>query len=106
MKGLFFRNFIIYAIVICVSFAALGSTFTYQINGFALQEKMNMLSDTTSRAAESTVLYLESGSGGQPNPAAVKLYRSTMTQLAADCDGSIFITDDSGQMLLVATADG
>ena len=71
MKGLFFRNFIIYAIVICVSFAALGSTFVYQINGFALQEKMNMLSDTTSRAAESTVLFLESSSDtGQIQPAA------------------------------------
>ena len=39
MKGIFFRNFIIYAIVILLSFSALGSTFAYQINQFALQEK-------------------------------------------------------------------
>ena len=106
MKGLFFRNFIIYAIVICVSFAALGSTFVYQINGFALQEKMNMLSDTTSRAAESTVLFLESSSDtGQIQPAA-RLYRSTMTQLAEENEATIFVTDQHGEMLLVATREG
>ena len=106
MKGLFFRNFIIYAIVICVSFAALGSAFVYQINSFALQEKMNMLSDTTNRAAESTILYLESSSDtGQVQPAA-KLYRSTMTQLAAENEATIFVTDHTGEMLLVATKEG
>ncbi len=106
MKGLFFRNFIIYAIVICVSFAALGSTFTYQINGFALQEKMNMLQDTMERAAESTVLFLESSMDAMQLQPAAKLYRSTMTQLADDNDATIFVTDQAGKMLLVATRDG
>ena len=58
MRGLFFRNFIIYALVICVSFSALGGIFSYRINSFALQEKMNTLSDTTEKAAESTVSFL------------------------------------------------
>lgn len=106
MKSLFFRNFIIYAIVICVSFAALGSTFTYQINGFALQEKMNMLSDTMERAAESTVLFLESSSNTMQLQPAAKLYRSTMTQLADDNEATIFVTDQHGEMLLVATKEG
>ena len=106
MKGLFFRNFIIYAIVICVSFAALGSTFTYQINGFALQEKMNMLSDTMERAAESTLLYLEASSAGLDVKPAAKLYRSTMTQLAEENEATIIVTDGEGKMLLVATRDG
>lgn len=105
MKSLFFRNFFFYAVLICVSFTALGSTFTYQINDFALQEKMNMLSSTMTRAAESTVSYLEETSVIMI-PSAARVYRTSMTQLAADCDGTIFVTDSDGEMLLVATKDG
>ena len=106
MKSLFFRNFFFYAVLICVSFTALGSTFTYQINDFALQEKMNMLSTTMTRATESTVSYLEETSSAIMIPSAARVYRTSMTQLAADCDGTIFITDSDGEMLLVATKDG
>lgn len=106
MRGLFFRNFIIYAIVILMSFTALGSTFTYQINRFALQEKMNMLSDTVERATENTVSYLESSTLLNDIGPAAKLYRNAMSQLAADSDGFIFITNTSGEMLMVANAEG
>ncbi|MEA4919547.1 MAG: HAMP domain-containing sensor histidine kinase [Clostridiaceae bacterium] len=106
MKGLFFRNFVIYAIVILVSFSALGSTFAYQINRFALQEKMNMLSDTMERATESTVSFLETSTSLEQLAPAAKLYRTTMTQLAKDAQGVIFITDTKGEMLLVATTEG
>lgn len=106
MKGIFFRNFIIYAIVILLSFSALGSTFAYQINQFALQEKMNMLTETADKATESTVSYLENSAIIADIAPAAKIYRTTMTQLADDCDGVIFVTDSEGAMLLVADTSG
>ena len=36
MKSLFAKNFFIYAMVIVLSFAILGSTFIYQVNHFAM----------------------------------------------------------------------
>ena len=106
MKGIFFRNFIIYAIVILLSFSALGSTFAYQINQFALQEKMNMLTETADKATESTVSYLENSAIIADIAPAAKIYRTAMTQLADDCDGVIFVTDSDGAMLLVADTSG
>ncbi len=106
MRGLFFRNFVIYAVVILLSFTALGSAFTYQINRFALQEKMNMLSDTVERATSNTVSYLESSTVLSDIGPAAKIYRSAMSQLASDCGGFIFITNRDGEMLMVADADG
>ena len=106
MRGLFFRNFIIYALVICVSFSALGGIFSYRINSFALQEKMNTLSDTTEKAAESTVSFLATSVSLEEMAPAARVYRTSMTQLASDSDGTIFVTDSVGQMLLVATTEG
>ena len=88
MKGIFFRNFIIYAIVILLSFSALGSTFAYQINQFALQEKMNMLTETADKATESTVSYLENSAiiaDIAPAAATSACARSTATSRALSC---------------------
>lgn len=106
MNGMFFRNFVIYALVILVSFGALGSTFAYQINQFALQEKMNKLNDTAERAVESTVSYLDDSTFLADIGPAARIYRTAMTQLATDCQGFIFITDIDGEMLLVASSEG
>ncbi len=106
MSSLFLRNFIIYAIVILVSFSALGSAFTHQINRFALQEKMNMLSETLEKATESTVSFLSSPSTLDQIGGAMSLFYTTMTQLASDADGIIFIATVDGRILLTATAEG
>jgi len=111
MKSLFWKNFVIYALVIVISFSVLSGAFIIQTSRFSLKEKESSVERTVDRAVESTLTYLEikqlvrsilPGWGGQYEQS----YRVNMEQLASDIGGIIFVSDTSGELLYVATDHG
>ena len=106
MKSLFARNFLIYALVIVLGFTVLGSAFIYQVNRFSLQEKQQQLSDTSNQAAQSTLAYFQLRDGADWQDKFNINYRVAMNMLAADCGGTIFVGDEEGKLLFIATTDG
>lgn len=103
MKSLFYKNFFTYALVIILGFAILGSTFIYQVNRFAMEEKQKQLSETESRAIQSTArLYTDRRSSAWRED-FIGGYLVNMRQLAADCDGIIFVGSAEGKLDFIAT---
>ena len=103
MKSLFARNFLIYALVIVLGFTVLGSAFIYQVNRFSLQEKQQQLSDTSNQAAQSTLAYCQLRDGADWQDKFNINYRVAMNMLAADCGGTIFVGDEEGKLVVIAT---
>ncbi len=106
MKSLFARNFLIYALVIVLGFTVLGSAFIYQVERFSLEEKQQQLSDTSDRAAQSTLSYFQLRDGPDWQDRFNAIYRVTMNMLATDCGGTIFVGDEEGNLMFIANADG
>lgn len=106
MKSLFARNFLIYALVIVLGFAILGSAFIYQVNRFALEEKQQQLSEAAERAVQSTAAYFELRESAEWIDKFSANYRVTMHMLAADCGGTIFVGNAAGNLLFIANSDG
>ena len=106
MKSLFARNFLIYSLVIVLGFTVLGSAFIYQVNRFALEEKQQQLSDASNRAAQSTLAYFQLRGGADWQDKFNANYRVAMNMLASDCGGTIFVGDEEGKLLFIATTDG
>ena len=106
MKSLFARNFLIYAMVIVLGFAILGSAFIYQVNRFALEEKQQQLSDAAERAVQSTAAYFETRDSADWMDKFNTNYKIAMHLLAADCSGTIFVGDAQGKLLFIANSDG
>lgn len=106
MKSLFARNFLIYALVIVLGFAVLGSAFVYRVNRFAVEEKQQQVTDAAMRAVQSTEAFFESQNSAGWNESFSINYRVAMNILANDCGGTIFVADESGNLLFIATAEG
>lgn len=104
MKSLFAKNFFIYAMVIVLSFAILGSTFIYQVNHFAMEEKQSQLTETSARAVQTTATLYTSRRSTDWREEFTRIYLVSMRQLAADCDGVIFVGDAEGNLDFIATS--
>ena len=111
MKSLFWKNLVIYSLVIVISFSVLGGAFLIQTSRFSLKEKENSVERTTDRAVESTQTYLQMkqmvqsilpGLSGQYEQS----YRINMEQLASDIGAIIFVSDTGGELLYVSTNHG
>ena len=50
MNSLFLKHFLIYSLVIVVSFVILGGAYVAQVNRYAVEDKENTLEQTASRA--------------------------------------------------------
>ena len=98
MKSLFAKNFFIYAVVIVLGFAILGSTFIYQVNRFAMEEKQTLLTETKNRAVQTTATLYTSRRSVDWREEFTRIYLVSMCQLASDCDGVIFIGDAQGKL--------
>ena len=110
MNSLFLKNFILYSLVIVLSFTILGGAYTVQINRYAIDEKQTSLEQTASRAAQSTSsfvasLLLDQIVQGRDN-GIERAYRINMMQLAAISGGMIFVSDLDGNLLYIARSDG
>lgn len=106
MNSLFIRNFVIYALVICLGFGILGSAFVYQVNRFALEEKQAQLTDAADRALQSTSTYFELEGSDDWKDKFNTSYRVSMHMIAKDCDGTILVGSREGDLLFIATRDG
>lgn len=100
------RNFVIYALVIVLGFTVLGSAFIYQVNRFALEEKQTQLTDTATRAVQSSVAYFQLRNSTDWNDKFNTSYRVAMNMLATDCGGTIFVGSTEGKLLFIANSDG
>ncbi|WP_458863606.1 sensor histidine kinase [Acidaminobacterium chupaoyuni] len=109
MKSIFLKNFIIYSLVVMLSFTALGGAFVYQINQFAADEKETQLNTTAQYAVQSTEKYLKTSVGAldfSRRMEAAEQYRINIMQLAGNLNGRIFICDAEGNLQFYGTADG
>ena len=106
MNSLFIRNFVIYALVICLGFGILGSAFVYRVNRFALEEKQAQLTDAADRAVQSTSTYFELEGSDDWKDKFNTSYRVSMHMIAKDCDGTILVGGRDGDLLFIATRDG
>lgn len=113
MKSIFLKNFIIYSLVVMLSFTALGGAFVYQVNKYANEEKESTLNNTAKSAAEATRVYVETKVYWSTNPNGAlfeareaQQYRMNITQLAGSLGGLIFICDNDGNLQFFATGDG
>jgi len=109
--SLFARNFLIYSLVLLVSFFALGLTFLIRVDSFTLEETRNRLEESAQRALNSAHSYLlfqasvdNSFSGLRPQFS--RSMQLNLCQLADDCGGTIFVTDVAGAIQYIATAEG
>ena len=59
MNSLFLKNFLVYSLVIVLSFVVLGGAYVTQVNQYAIADKESTIAQTASRAAQSTASYLE-----------------------------------------------
>ena len=103
MNSLFIRNFVIYALVICLGFGILGSAFVYRVNRFALEEKQAQLTDAADRAVQSTSTYFELEGSDDWKDKFNTSYRVSMHMIAKDCDGTILVGGRDGDLLFIAT---
>ncbi|MEA5040371.1 MAG: HAMP domain-containing sensor histidine kinase [Clostridiaceae bacterium] len=103
MKSLFAKNFLIYAVVIVLGFAILGSSFIYQVNRFAIEEKQKLLSETENRAVQTTATLYTSRRSTAWREEFTRIYLVNMRQLASDCDGVIYVGDAGGNLAFIAT---
>lgn len=106
MKSLFAKNFLIYAAVVIVGFSILGAVFIYQVDKYSDAETQSKLENTTARAVQSTSIYLQSSRITGWKSEFNKSYLISMTQLAIDCGGMIFVGDSEGDLMFIATSDG
>lgn len=113
MKSIFLKNFIIYSLVVMLSFTALGGAFVYQVNKYANDEKETSINKTATSAAEATKVYVETSSFWSSDANAKMLvareaqqYRMNITQLAGNLGGIVFICDEAGNLQFFATGDG
>lgn len=105
-SSLFVRNFVIYALVICLGFGILGSAFVYRVNQFAVEEKRDQLSDAADRAVQSTSTYFELEDSDDWKDKFNSSYRVSMHMIAKDCDGTLLVGDAEGGLLFIATKEG
>lgn len=108
MKSIFLKNFIIYSLVVMLSFTALGGAFVYQINRYASEEREVSLDATVTRAAASVANFEESSNSllGFNRELFENNYRLNLMQLAGNLGGVIFICDNEGNLLFFATNEG
>lgn len=111
MKSLLSKNFLIYALVVLISFIVLGLAFVYQVDRYAEEERTELASVLSQRAAEATAGYFainDSLHAGPGSAADILLsaYKINMCQLAAEADGKIFVSDGSGELIYIVTARG
>jgi signal transduction histidine kinase len=109
--SLFGRNFLIYALVIALSFSALGLTFVIRVDSFTNQETRNQLQESAQRALNSAHSYaLFQASVDQAfdglRPQFSRSMQLNLCQLADDCGGVIFVSDTAGRIQFIATAEG
>ena len=109
--SLFARNFLLYTLVVLVSFTALGLTFMARVDSFTTAETRNLLNESAQRAlnsAHSYALFQESvdQSFSGLRPQFSRSMQLNLCQLADDCGGTIFVTDAEGSMQYIATAVG
>ena len=105
LKSIFLKNFVIYSLVVMLSFTALGGAFIYQINRYSAEERQSILNSTARRAEESTANYMVNQSNvmGFSRELLESSFHLNMMQLAGNLGGVIFVCDTSGQLLLLAT---
>ena len=91
IRSIFLKNFIIYSLVVMLSFTALGGAFIYQISRYAARERESALDAAVSRASSFTSEYMQTA----PNmigssfslKAYEKIYRTSIMNLAENLGG-------------------
>ncbi|NCB04248.1 MAG: HAMP domain-containing histidine kinase [Clostridia bacterium] len=111
MKSLFVKNFVLYALVIIVSFGVLGGAYLFQINRYAMAEKRTGIVMAAERASQSTSVYVETADmraylSERYRADAERQYVINMQQLASDCNGMIFVANLDGSLWFIATPEG
>ena len=110
VRSIFLKNFIIYSLVVMLSFTALGGAFIYQVSRYAARERESALAAAVNRASAFTAEYMQIA----PNmigssfslQAYEKIYRTSVMGLADNLGGVLFVCDEEGEILFFATGDG
>ena len=89
LKSIFLKNFVIYSLVVMLSFTALGGAFIYQINRYSAEERQSILNSTARRAEESTANYMVNQSNvmGFSRELLESSFHLNMMQLAGNLGG-------------------
>lgn len=109
--SLFARNFIIYSLVVLLSFFILGLTFVIRVDEFTMEETRNQLNESAQRALNSAHSYalfqasVDKAFEGL-RPQFSRSMQLNLCQLADDCGGAIFVSDVDGRIQFIATAEG
>lgn len=108
MKSIFLKNFIIYSLVVMLSFTALGAAFIYQINRYAAEERESSLTNTVNRASNITGMYMQVFPNmiGSARQFYDEAYRVNIMNLAGNLGGIIFVCNAEGDLQFFATSDG
>ena len=59
VRSIFLKNFIIYSLVVMLSFTALGGAFIYQVSRYAARERESALAAAVNRASAFTAEYMQ-----------------------------------------------
>ena len=110
IRSIFLKNFIIYSLVVMLSFTALGGAFIYQISRYAARERESALDAAVSRASAFTSEYMQTA----PNmigssfslKAYEKIYRTSIMNLAENLGGILFVCNAKGELVFFATGEG
>ena len=110
LKSLFLKNFIIYSLVVMLSFTALGGAFIYQISRYAAEERDSALNSAARRASSITTTYMQTAPNMIGSSFSLQtyndMYRASIVNLAENLGGILFVCDSQGKLLFFATGGG
>lgn len=110
LKSIFLKNFIIYSLVVMLSFTALGGAFIYQISRYAAEERDSALNSAARRASSITTTYMQTAPNMIGSSFSLQtyndMYRASIVNLAENLGGILFVCDSQGKLLFFATGEG
>ncbi len=106
LKSIFLKNFIIYSLVVMLSFTALGGAFIYQISRYAAEERDSALNSAARRASSITTTYMQTAPNMIGSSFSLQtyndMYRASIVNLAENLGGILFVCDSQGKLLFFA----